>query len=108
LDELVWDAGNLAHLAQRNTERRAMGEATITRRELNRMHTSGRFSRRDVEYLTRRGVWEWQVHLTGRTPAGRYLTVACGVLLDGRLRPITTWEAAPHEIAQYREDQPHD
>ncbi|MGH2352092.1 MAG: hypothetical protein ACRDJN_10835 [Chloroflexota bacterium] len=58
-----------------------------------------------MEYLTQRGEWEWQVHLMGRTPEGRFLTVACQVADDGRYRPVTVWPSSESERALYWKDK---
>ena len=83
VDALVWDMGNLAHLAERNAARRAAGEREIMREEIDALYDSADYTTQDVEYLTRDG-WEIQIRLIGRTPEGRFLTVACDVLDDAR------------------------
>lgn len=96
VDDLVWDEGNLAHLAERNAARRAAGERGITREEVDSLYVSADYTAQDVEYLTRDG-WEIQVRLIGRMPEERFLTVACDVLDDARLRPATIWPSSSAE-----------
>jgi hypothetical protein len=98
VDALVWDDGNLAHLAERNAARRAASQREITREEVDALYESADYMTQDVEYLTRNG-WEIHIRLIGRTPEGRFLTVACDVLDDGSLRPATIW---PSSIAEQR------
>jgi hypothetical protein len=102
LDELAWDWGNLSHLDERNARRRSVGEGEISREEVDALYGSADYVTRAVEYLTRTGEWESQLHLIGRTLAGRFLTVACQVDDDGRFRPVTIWPSEGYEIALYR------
>src|ERR671932_1820830 len=107
-DALVWDAGNLAHLAERNATRRAQGRREITREELDALYDTGRYESFGQWYVGARGVEQWQVRLVGRTPAGRYVTIACELLDDGGYRPITVWPSSRREIADYRRFNPAD
>ena len=104
VEALAWDDVNLSHLDERNAQRIAAGEIPISRAELDGLYEAGDYVTRDVEYRTRVGEWEWQVHLIGRTPAGRFLTIACQVADDGRYRPITVWPSSTTEEALYNED----
>ena len=97
VDALGWDAGNLAHL-----------RPGITRDELDAMYDAGRYECFGEWYVDDRGVETWQERLVGRTPAGRYLTIACDVLDDGRYRPITVWASSPSEVRAYRRLHPDD
>ena len=103
MDALVWDAGNQAHLDERNAARRAAGQREITRDEMNALYDLADYTTQDVEYLNRAG-WEIQVRLIGRTSEGRFLTVACQVARDGRFRPVTVWASAAVEIDLYWKD----
>jgi hypothetical protein len=110
VDELLWDAGNLAHLAERNAARSASGEVVITRAEVDEMYQSAQYEPFGAWYVDRRsGQQEWQVRLVGRTPGGRYLTAGCQIDTDtGRFRPVTVWESSPAEIRAYRRERPDD
>jgi hypothetical protein len=101
VDALVWDTGNLAHLQERNAERRAAGQREISREEVDALYDSADYITQDVEYLTRAGEWEPQVHLVGRTPRGRFLTVVCQVAHSGQFRPVTVWESDDRELGRY-------
>jgi hypothetical protein len=101
-DRLVWDGGNRGHLADRNAQRVAAGEAPISEQECDGLYESADWTFRDREYLDRSGEWVVQRHLIGRTPAGRALTLACDVTEDG-YRPATVWPSSTEEQALYRE-----
>jgi hypothetical protein len=107
-DALVWDAGNLAHLAARNAARRARGRPEIAREEADALYDAGRFEAFGQWRVDARGVEQWQVRLVGRTPAGHYVTIACELLDDGGYRPITLWPSSRREIAAYRRLNPDD
>jgi hypothetical protein len=102
LETLCWDKNNLAHLRDRNAERRSAGQREITRQEIDSLYDSADYTTQDVEYLTRDG-WEIQVRLIGRAPRGRFLTVACQVAGDGRFRPVTSWESSSAEVDLYQQ-----
>ena len=104
VDTLLWDAGNLHHLHDRNEARHTAQERPITREEVDGLYDLADYTTRDVEYLTWRGEWEVQVHLIGRTPEGRFLTVACQVSNDGHYRPVTIWPSSDSEILLYWKD----
>ena len=97
VDALVWDAGNLAHL-----------RPGISREEVDAMYDSGHYECFGEWYVDDAGIEHWQERLVGRTWAGRYLTVACEVLDDGRYRPITVWASSRSEVHAYRRLHPHD
>ena len=97
---LVWDAGNLAHLSERNEARRASNQREVTRDEVDALYESLNYVTEEVEYLTHDG-WEIQIRLIGRSPENRFLTVACDVLEDGRLRPATVWLSSRAEQRRY-------
>lgn len=79
------------------------------RAEMDAFYEAAHYVSHDVEYLTRFGLWQWQVHLTGKTTTGMLLTIACEIdLVTGWYRPVTVWEASPAETAQYREEFPDD
>jgi hypothetical protein len=101
-DALVWDAGNLAHLVERNAARRARGWREITRAEVDALYDAGRCESFSQWYDDARGVEQWQVRLVGRTPTGRYLTIAGELLDDGGYWPITVWPSSRREVADYR------
>jgi hypothetical protein len=103
VDVLCWDAGNLGHLGERNAERRAAGQREITREEVDALYDAADYTTQDVEYLTRDG-WEIQVRLIGRTLEGRFLTIACDVLDDGRFRPATVWPSSAAERRRYLQE----
>lgn len=102
-DGLVWDGANERHLVVRNRARATRGQALITRAEIDAVYGQARYEPFEHEHVDDRGRLQWQVRLIGPTPAGRFLTVACEVLPDGRYRPITVWESSPGETAAYRE-----
>lgn len=105
MDELLWDPWNEPHLT-----RERPGRTRITRAEVDALY-AGRWEwAAHLEPLPN-GELEYQQRIIGRTPAGRWLTVACQVVeLDGveRRRPVTAWEAAPAEIALYLETYPNE
>lgn len=100
MNALVWDAGNLAQLAERNAARHAASEREITREEIDALYDSVDYMTQDVEYLTRDG-WGIQIRLIGRTPEGRFLTIECDVLDDANLRPATIWPSSNVEQRRY-------
>ena len=65
LGGLVWDRGNRAHLAERNAQRVAAGQAPITEQECDDLFLSGDWTWREREYQTRDGKWVIQRHVTG-------------------------------------------
>ena len=100
MDRLVWDGGNRGHLAERNAERIAAGEAQISEQECDALYLSGDWTFRDREYLSPRAGWVWQRHFLGRTPAGRSLTLACE-LTEAGYRAATVWPSSAEEQALY-------
>jgi hypothetical protein len=107
-DALVWDVENLRHLGERNAIRLAAGEPPVMREDVDAVYESADYTTRHVEYLTRTGEWEWQVHLIGRTPVGRFLTLVCQMTDGGRFRPITVWPCSDSEVALFWNDQLED
>jgi arginase family enzyme len=101
MDELVWDQGNLAHLDERNAERRAAGIPEITREEVDALYQSADYEVVGDWYVNAQGHEVWQERLIGRTPEGRYLTIVCDVLDDGRYRPATIWRSTRREILAF-------
>ena len=101
MDRLVWDGGNRGHLAERNAERAAAGQAPISESECDAMYLSGDWAWADVEHLTGHGELVVQRRFSGRTPAGRFLTLACDLTGDGAYRPATVWPSSAEEQARY-------
>jgi hypothetical protein len=100
-DLLVWDAGNREHLAERNARRVAAGQAPISEQECDDLFLSGDWVWEEVEHRTRDGPWVWQRHITGPTPEGRFLTLACDYGPWTGYRPATVWPSSPAEIERY-------
>jgi hypothetical protein len=101
LGGLVWDEGNRAHLAERNAQRVAAGQEPISEQECDDLFLSGDWMWEAVDYRRRDGSWVTQRHVTGLTPAGRFLTLACDYDPAGGYRPGTIWESSPAERARY-------
>jgi hypothetical protein len=101
LDRLVWDEGNRQHLAERNAERAAAGQAPISEQECDALYESADWVWEDVDHLTPAGEEVGQRRFTGRTPAGRFLTLACELTGDGDYRPATVWPSSQREQARY-------